>query len=303
MTKRMIGCGVVVLALTSGISASAAPIARPKPQPEEKQHSGSGAAARVVPGYLGIDVRDIPEVEAPLLKLKDTRGAEIIRVDHDGPAGKMGLREHDVVVQMNGAAIEGEDQIRRLLREIAPGRTVALVIFRDGQKMMLTAQMADRTQVERQAWEQHLTVPAGGGPQAPLTGLPADDPASAAGQSVSAGPAPQSKYSKGFLGTILLSPAYTGVMLERIGPQLSQFFGVPRGTGLLVKGVDPNSPAAVAGVRAGDVMVRADSKAVGTLADWTKIVREAKGRPVTVVVLRDHKETVMTVTPDAKKHT
>jgi S1-C subfamily serine protease len=38
-------------------------------------------------------------------------------------------------------------------------------------------------------------------------------------------------------------------------------------------------------------------------ADWTRIVRDAKGRPVTVVVLRDHKETVMTVTPDAKKHT
>ncbi len=295
----MVGCGVVVLALTGGLVASAAP----KSQPEEKQHGSAVSSTHGVPGYLGIDVRDVPEVEAPLLKLKDTHGAEIIRVDHDGPAGKMGLREHDVVVQMNGATIEGEDQIRRLLREIAPGRTVSLVISRDGQKMLLTAQMADRSEVERQAWEQHLAVPVGGGPQAPLTGLPSDDPASAAGQSVSAGPVPQSKYSKGFLGTILLTPAYTGVMLERIGPQLSQFFGVPRGTGLLVKGVDPNSPAAMAGVRAGDVVVRADSKAVASLADWTKIVRDAKGRPVTVVVLRDHKETVITVTPDAKKKT
>lgn len=298
MTKRMVGCGVVVLALTWGIVASASPLS----PPEGAQHGGSGSGVRGVPGYLGIDVRDIPEVEAPLLKLKDTRGAEIIRVDHDGPAGKMGLREHDVVLQMNGAAIEGEDQIRHLLREIAPGRTVALVISRDGQKMMLTAKMADRTEVERQAWEQHLTVPVGGGPQAPLTGLPSEDAAAAAGQSVPGATVPASKYSKGFLGTILLSPAYTGVMLERIGPQLSQFFGVPRGTGLLVKGVDPNSPAAVAGVRAGDVLVRADSKAVENLADWTRIVRDAKGRPVTVVVLRDRKETVLTVTPDARKH-
>ena len=298
MAKRIIGCGVVVLALTWGIFASATPVSRP----DDAQHGGTGTGARGVPGYLGIDVRDVPEVEAPLLRLKDTHGAEIIRVDHDGPAGKMGLREHDVVLQMNGVAIEGEDQIRRLLREIAPGRTVALTISRDGQRMMLTAQMADRTVVERQAWEQHLAVPVGGGPQAPLTGLPSEDPASGGAQGASSGPLPASKYSKGFLGTILLAPAYTGVMLERIGPQLSEFFGVPRGNGLLVKGVDSMSPAAVAGIRAGDVVVRADSKAVGSLADWTKIVRDAKGRPVTVVVLRDHKETVMTVTPDAKKH-
>ena len=299
MTKRMIGCGVVVLALAGGFSASAEPISRP----ESAQHGGTGSGSRAVnSGYLGIDVRDVPEVEAPLLKLKDTRGAEIIRVDHDGPAGKMGLHEHDVVLQMNGALIEGEDQIRRLLREIAPGRTVALVISRDGQKMMLTAQMADRLQVEKQAWEQHLAIPVGGGPQAPLTGLPSEDPASAGSPGGAPAPTPMTKYAQAFLGKILPSPSYTGVMLERIGPQLSQFFGVPRGTGLLVKGVDSMSPAAVAGIRAGDVVVRADSKTVSTLADWTKIVRDAKGRPVTVVVLRDRKETVTTVTPDAKKH-
>ena len=124
-----------------------------------------------------------------------------------------------------------------------------------------------------------------------------------ASQTIAPMPPPPSKYSKGFLGTILLIPAYTGVNLERIGPQLSQFFGVPRGTGLLVTGVESNSPAAVAGIRAGDVVVRANSKAVANQADWARIVRDAKGKPVTVVMLRDHKETVVSVTPDAKKHT
>ena len=291
--KRMVGCGTLMLALglAFGLGWTASAIASPA------QH---GAVARVVPGYLGIDVRDISEDEAPALKLKDSRGAEIIRVDHDGPAGKMGLREHDVIIQLNGLIVDGEAQIRRLLREISAGKPVAMVVSRDGRQLKLTALMANRTDVERKAWEQHLAVPAA---QAPATGLPSEDPANQGGQSVAAGSAPKSTYSKGFLGTILLTPAYTGVMLERIGPQLSQFFGVPRGTGLLVKGVDANSPAAIAGVRAGDVVVRADSKAVSSLADWTKIVRDAKGRPVTVVVLRDHKETVLTVTPDAKKRT
>ncbi len=287
--KRVVVCGTLMLALGVVWSAPAWAF-RP-------QHS---TAARPVPGYLGIDVRDISDDEAPALKLKDSRGAEIIRVDHDGPAGKMGLHEHDVIVQLNGLIIDGEGQIRRLLREISAGKPVSIVVSRDGRQLKMNTVMANRTEVERQAWEQHLAVPPP--PQAPVTGLPSEDPANQGAQSVSLGAAPKSTYSKGFLGTILLTPAYTGVTLERIGPQLSQFFGVPRGTGLLVKGVDANSPAAVAGVRAGDVVVRADSKAVATLTDWTKAVRDAKGRPVTVVVLRDHKETVLTVTPDAKKH-
>jgi len=285
--KRRVCYGMLMLAL-SLISTAFAYASAP-------QH---GTAGRVVPGYLGIDVRDISDEEATTLKLKDSRGAEIIRIDHDGPAGKMGLHERDVILQLNGLLIDGEEQIRRLLREISAGKPVALVVSRDGRQLKLATVMANRTEVERQAWEQHLVAPPA---QAPATGLPSEDSANQGGQNVSVGSAPKSAYSKGFLGTILLTPAYTGVTLERIGPQLSQFFGVPRGTGLLVQGVDANSPAAVAGVRAGDIVLRADSKTVSSQADWTKIIRDAKGRPVTVVVLRDHKETVLTVTPDAKK--
>ncbi len=289
MTKRGFGCGVVLAVVWCVAAHAAAP---------EGQHGGVGHGA---PGYLGIDCRDVSDDEVAPLKLKDTRGAEIVRVDHDGPAGKMGLREHDVVLQMNGASISGRDQVSRLLREMPPGRSVALVISRDGQQITLTAQMANRTDVEREAWEQHLTAPAPlSGPQGPSSAGYSGD---ASAQTVSiAPPAPAPRYSKGFLGTILLSPAYTGVILERIGPQLEQFFGVPRGTGLLVKSVDNNSPAAAAGVRAGDVVVRANTKLIASMTDWTRVVREAKGKAIAVVVLRDRQEQTLQLTPDARKH-
>ena len=275
MVKRMVACGLMLLAL-----GLVAPV----------RGQSARAASRVAPGYLGIDVRDVNDDEIATLKLKGARGAEIIRVDHDGPAGKMGLREHDVVVQMNGAAIDGQEQIRRLLREIGPGRTVVFLVSRNGQEMTLTAQLADKTELERQAWEQHLTAPP---PQ------PTDPSVSA---SPSAAAAPASKFSKGILGTILMTPSYTGVMLERLGPQLADFFGVPKGTGLLVKSVDNNSPAAAAGMKAGDIVVRADSKGVSTMADWAKVVQKAKGQAVTVVIVRDRQEKTLSMTPDAKKH-
>ncbi len=263
----------------------------------------SASSSHGTQSYLGVDVRDVTEDQVAALKLKEARGAEIIRVDHDGPAGKMGLREHDVVVQMNGTSIEGEEQIRRMLRETPPGKAIVLVISRDGQQTTMTAQMADRNEVERQAWEQHLTQPAfqpAAPPQAPATGLPSDD-GSIAQSAGGTGPAPASRYSKSFLGTLLMTPSYTGIMLERMTPQLATFFGAPAGSGLLVRSVEDNSPAAMAGLKAGDVVVRANSRNVATTTDWAKTIREAKGRPVSVVVMRDRVEKTFTLTPDGKK--
>jgi serine protease Do len=285
------GYGLVLLALSLGLGQRAQAV-----------HVSLGAGqhgnvAHASQGYLGIDVRDIPDEHVASLHLREARGAEIIRVDHDGPAGKMGLRERDVVVQMNGISIDGEEQIRRLLRESAPGRTVMLVISRDGQQMTLTAQMADRSQVEKEAWEQHLVSPAG--PQAPATGLPSEESFASLGSP--SAPAPTSRYSKSFIGTLLMSPSYTGAMLEVMGPQLAQFFGVEGRTGLLVRSVENNSPAAQAGMKAGDVVVHANTRTVATMSDWAKTIREAKGRPVSVIVLRDKQEKTLTLTPDGKK--
>ncbi len=286
----MLACGCVPLAAASHEAGSHVS------GPQHGAIRGGGP-----PGYLGIDVRDVGDDQVTTLKLKDTRGAEIIRVDHDGPAGKMGLREHDVILQMNGTSIEGEEQLRRLLHDCAPGRVVSLTIGRDGTTLTVAAPMADRAQLEHEAWEQHLGAAMGAGmpgPQAPPNALPSGD-AGAMG-SAAAGPAPTSRYSKSFLGSLLTSPTYTGAMLEAMMPQLAQYFGIAGGTGLLVRSVADGSPAALSGMRAGDVVLRANGRQLRTPGDWLKVVHEAKGRPVQVMLLRDKQERTLTVTPDVK---
>src|SRR5271168_5005302 len=68
--------------------------------------------------YLGVDTRDItPDRLAPL-HLKDERGVEVTMVDQDAPAGKAGLKEQDVILTLNGTAIESVEQLRRVIREI-----------------------------------------------------------------------------------------------------------------------------------------------------------------------------------------
>ncbi|MGA1982097.1 MAG: PDZ domain-containing protein [Acidobacteriaceae bacterium] len=252
--------------------------------------SGPGTV-RGAQGYLGVDVRDVPADQVAVLKLKEARGAEIILVDHDAPAGKAGLREHDVVLQMNGQAIDGEDQLRKLLHECSPGKAITLVISRDGQQVTVTTQMANREEVERQAWEQHLTVPEPQGPPSDITG-------SDFGAAASTAPAVS---GNSFVGTMLMNPSYTGAMLEEMSSQLADYFGVSSGVGLLVRSVQSNSPAAVAGMRAGDVVMQADAKPMANTGDWAKAIKNSQGHAMTIVVMRDKKQQTLTLTPDSKK--
>jgi serine protease Do len=254
-----------------------------------------GESHHAVQGYLGIETRDVSEDQLGVLRLKDARGAEITNLDHDGPACKAGMRMHDVIVQMNGQAIESEDQLHRLLRDMPVGRTVSFVISRDGQTQTMTMTMADRRTVGLQAWEQHYSVPAPG-PSGSVRGNTfLDTPKSPK--------TTDQKEHKDLLGTetIVLSSSFTGAKLEVMGQQLAEFFGAADGAGLLVRSVDGNSPAEQAGLKAGDVVVRINSISVANGTDWTKTVHDNRGKPVPIVVLRDKQEKTLTLTPDAKK--
>ena len=82
--------------------------------------------------YLGVDIADVSAERLGELKLKEEHGAEVTMVDQDAPAGKAGLHEHDVIVSLNGTAVESAAQLRRMIKETPPGRIVKLGISRDG---------------------------------------------------------------------------------------------------------------------------------------------------------------------------
>jgi S1-C subfamily serine protease len=254
------------------------------------------AHQHVAQGYIGIEMRDVSEDQLAFLKLKEARGVEITNLDHDGPACKAGMKMHDVIVQMNGQAIDSEDQLHRLLRDLPVGRTISFVVSRDGQTQTLTMTTADRRMVGLQAWEQHYSVPAPG-PSGVVRGNSFLDTPKATNATAA------QKEHKDLLGTetIILSSSFTGAKLELMGPQLAEFFGATEGGGLLVRSVDGKSPAEEAGLKAGDVVVRINSIPVANGNDWTKTVHDNKGKPVPVVVLRDKQVKTLTLTPDGKK--
>jgi len=253
-------------------------------------------------GYLGVDIRDIADEQVSALKLKDSHGAEITTVDHDAPAGKIGLREHDVVLQVNKQVVDNADHFRRIMHDIRAGKTVTLIISRDGQPQTFTVQLANRADVERRAWDQHFVVP----------GPPPDDD--------NAPPPPSSGYrgnsfagggmGSGFSGggamfdAPLIGPhsTYTGAMLEPVG-QLADVFGVKPGLGLLVRNIDADSPAATAGLKPGDVITRVNAVDITRPEQWFHAVQKSRGKPLQLTIIRNKQEQTLTLTPADSHHT
>lgn len=287
--------GILVLATSVSLLNGVPSWAQPGPL-----HSGVlfrlvGLPGKSSQGYLGVDLRNVTEEQAAALKLKDVHGVEITGVDHDAPACKAGLEVHDVILQMNGHIIEGEEQLRHMLKETPAGRQVTFVISRDGQQRTIQTQLANREEVERQAWEKHYIVPE------PSDSSSAYIPHTGNSFLAPSKPAPV-KGTHSFLGTsMLVSASYTGAKLEVIGPQLAEFFGAQGHAGLLVHSVEPSSPAADAGLKAGDVVVKVNSVEIASASDWSKTIHENRGKTVNVIVLREKKEQTLTLVPDAKK--
>ena len=251
--------------------------------------TSSANAGPRVPGYLGIEFHEVPTTSFGVLRLHSSRQMEIVMVDHDGPAGKAGLRAHDLVLSLNGQPLSGAAALRRMIHEGAPGTSISLSVLRGGQSLTVTAQLETREDVERRAWAHVTTADTPLGESETL-----DENEVAPAPSMAPG-APRSKH---FFGEILHGP-YTGLQLQVLPPQLGGFFGAPTKMGLLVQSVEPGSPAAVSGLEAGDVLLRADTLALHTLNDWNRRLHAAKGRAMHLSLLRDHHEISLLLQPES----
>jgi membrane-associated protease RseP (regulator of RpoE activity) len=237
-------------------------------------------------GYLGVDLADIDNEKAQALKLKEARGAVITLIDHDAPAGQIGLKINDVVLQLNGQTIESAEQLRRLLREIPAGRKVSIVISRDGNLQTLAVELADRRVMEQDVWNK--------------IGSSGDPLAQPQEMGILAGGGNGSLPGGGFHMPIFGSSLNVGALVEPLTSQMAEYLGVTNG--LMVKQVARKSAAATAGLKAFDVILKVGSDSITTSADWERSLHANQGKPVQVVILRDRKQQTVTLQVDSKRH-
>ncbi len=244
------------------------------------------AAHAAAAGYLGVDVSDVDADKAQALKLKEARGALITLIDHDAPAGQVGLKVNDVVLALNGQNVEGAEQLRRMLREIPPGRQISLEISRDGNIQTLAVQLADRKVMEHDVWDK-IGIDAGA--ISPIPPLPAMG-------MMGGGDAPIPP--SGLHMSIFTGSLNVGALVEPLTSQMAEYMGVPGG--VMVKQVARKSEAAAAGLKAFDVILKVGADSIATSADWDRALRSNVGKPVQVTILRDKKQQTLTLQVDSK---
>ena len=249
------------------------------------QDSSPLAVHAATPGYLGVDVVDVDSDKAQALKLKDPHGAVITLIDHDAPAGQIGLHVNDVVVAINGQPVDTAETLRRMLREIPPGRNISLGIIREGNLQTIGVQLADRKVVEHDAWSKISVEGAGVASPTAVPGM---------GLMGGGGDVP----SSGFHMSLFTGTLNVGAMVEPLTSQMAEYLGVAGG--LMVKQVTKKSEAALAGLKAFDVIVKVGTESINTAADWDRSLRSNQGKPVQVTILRDKKQQTLTLQVDSK---
>src|SRR5208283_1356880 len=98
---------IVLLPLLLSFSHAAQMRSVDPPEPLIFSSEDSGTSS-----YLGVDIADVTAERLSALKLKEEKGVEVNFVDPDAPAGKAGIKEHDVILTMNGTTIESGAQLR-----------------------------------------------------------------------------------------------------------------------------------------------------------------------------------------------
>jgi len=227
--------------------------------------------------WLGVETHEVTADKAKELKLSAERGVVLGKIVPDSPAAKAGLKENDVVTEVNGQRVEGAAQFRRMIHEIPAGRTIQLTVWRDGRTQTISATLG-KSEQGRHAMKMMTPTPGTFAFRMPeMPQIP----------------------SMEWNGSMLLGgQPRLGIDAEDISGQLGAFFGAPDGEGILVRDVNSGSPAEKAGVKAGDVITSLNGeriRTVGELREKLSAKRDDKDRTVKLGVLRNKSEISLNV--------
>ena len=228
-------------------------------------------------GWLGVETHEVTADKAKELKLSAERGVVLGRIVPDSPAAKAGLKENDVVTEINGQRVEGAAQFRRMIHEIPAGRSIQLTVWRDGRTQAISATLGKS---EERHHAMKMVTPTPGTFAFRMPEIPE---------------IPPMEWNGGMLAG---GQPRLGIDAEDLSGQLGAFFGAPDGEGILVRDVNSGSPAEKAGVKAGDVITSLNGdriRTVGDLREKLSAKRDDKDRTVKLGVLRNKSEISLTV--------
>jgi serine protease Do len=200
-------------------------------------------------GWLGVRIQDVTEDVADALGLADAKGALVSDVP-EGPAMEAGMEAGDVIVSFDGREVEDTRGLVRQVGNTAVGKSVRVVVNRDGETQTLLVTLGRREEAE--------------------SAVPASQPGPDEDET------PQSMDLMG----LTLSPLNDEIRAQLELPESAE--------GLAVMDVDQTSEAFEKGLRAGDVITEAGQAQVVALSDLEDRIAEAQdaGRKSILLLVR-----------------
>lgn len=193
-------------------------------------------------------------------------GATITAVVPGGPAAIAGIARGDVIVAIDGEPVGHPIQLARALATRQPGASVRLLVLSNERVEPVAVTLG--------------APPVGPAPRIEARRIVGRVLARAEGGDVARALALQ------FAGDH--ERAHLGIETLDLTPGLAAYFGAPEGRGLLIRRVAEGSPAARAGLRAGDVLLTVGGRAIETRTELEDVLRSRHpGERLRLSVLRD----------------
>ena len=214
--------------------------------------------------WLGVTVQDVTPRLARERDLHAKSGALVGSVNGESPASRGGIREGDVIVEFNGKPVEDAGDLVDAVRDAHPGAKATVGLFRGSEKRSLDVTLDEGPRPEHGfAFRGPVRIP-----RIPRV-------------------------------RIFRAGDMMGLTLSDLNRQLGEYFQAPDGRGVLVEEVERESAGALAGFRAGDVIVRAGKDRVESTEDFSDAFRDLrKGDSLEVSIIRRGSSLSLTLRAD-----
>lgn len=265
--REIAGMGIVLSkaeALSSGM-AEAIPIDIVKSVTSEIKEKG-----RVERGWLGISIEENEEGKVG-----------IIAIEKESPAELAKLKEGDIILKIEREGVASTKMLAREIRKRKPGKNITLKIERKGKeidvKVKLGVYSETNVRIELESKFPRLFF------------APKPPKVPAVPKLLELRKLPEPPEPKMFSWSVE-QRKYIGIYLEEINRELSVYFGVKEGRGLLVAKITKDSPAEKAGLKVGDVIIKADGIRTERARDLTGVIQDKeKGKRIKLELLRNKK--------------
>ncbi|MEO5858472.1 MAG: PDZ domain-containing protein [Pyrinomonadaceae bacterium] len=288
MIGKVLSFAMFTAVATNAVTAQTPP--SPAPRPEARafsfQFDGEG-------GYLGVQTEEVTRENIGKLGLREVRGVAVAKVIEGSPAQSAGLQDGDVIVRIDGEDISSGRKLTRLVSEISPDHTAKVTVLRGGSEREINVTLGKRPMPKFA--EGAFASPEG------FKNFEFKFPAKDFEFNMpDLDKLEKYKFEPGKPGEPFVfafgNQRQIGVSLTPLTKQLSDHFGVTNGA--LVNNVREDSPAAKAGLKAGDIITEVDGKAVKGELDVVRAIGEKKEGEVTLTYSRGGQKNTVRLTPE-----